>query len=115
MTKKNLMAVVVFTFFCTIGPSTSAIAFKYTPTKALFFTYETKHGSWKACGPTQCSSFNEPSEIAAKSDVRDKYRHGDGNFLGYYGKCRIYQGDGGLTGGDNSTDWIITKLDHKCD
>lgn len=114
MSKRSVIVAVVFALFGVVGMSTSVLAFTYSSNKALFFTYETD-GAWSACGPNQCAPCDESTERAAKSDVRDKYRHGDGAFLGYYGKCRVYQGDGSLSGGDNSTDWVIAKLDKKCD
>lgn len=114
MNKKQLMVAVVLTFICTVGQSSSAQAFRYSVNKALFFTYEAKRGAWKACGPNNCTSLSHESEEAAKSDVRDKYRHGTGDLIAHFGKCRIYQGDTKVTGGDNPVSWVVEKLDGSC-
>lgn len=93
------------------GATVSALS--YQTNSPLMFTYQNDAGYWFGCGPVQCINSGDGTEAKAKTYLAQSW-HGSFHFIGSYGRCKVYSGNGSLTAGDNSPNRLMSIAEGKC-
>lgn len=92
----------------------SAMAFSYSDSRPLAFTYHNKANYWFGCGPLQCTYAGEKSEDAA-FDYLVTSRNGRFRFIERWGRCNVYEGNGRVDSGDYKASRVVKMLYKRCD
>ncbi len=111
---KSFNRIVSLSMIFLLMSGATASALRYQINSPLLFTYQNDAGWWFGCGPTQCTYSGDRTEEKAKNYLAQDW-HGPFYFIGWYGRCKVYSGQGSLRASDNTPDTIMQNfVDGKC-
>ena len=94
--------------------STTAYSFNYNDDEPMMFTFHNSSGYWFGCGPVQCI-YGAGDKIEEKTmDLMSHDSHGSWSRIGFYGKCKVYSGNGDLESYSNQPKKLIRLMKKRC-